>query len=192
MLDSRLRGNERKKQDCRNGDRMSGFIALVHKDRDTSYGISFPDLPGCISAGDTFEETLENAAEALAGHLSVMKADGDLIPRSRSLEELRNDPEFLDDAADAVVTFVVPRPGQIVMLRTDFPSSVISEIGYAREGGELIVTFINGKSYVYDSVPPNVFDEFMNAQSKGSYFDTAIRDRYSGREVKEKYLVGAE
>jgi predicted RNase H-like HicB family nuclease len=171
---------------------MSGFIALVHKDPDTSYGISFPDLPGCISAGDTFEEALKNAAEALAGHLSVMKADADAMPRPRSLEELRNDPSFLEDSADAVVTFVSPRPGQIVMRRTDSRSSAISEIGYAREGGELIVTFTSGKSYVYDKVPPNVFDEFMNAQSKSSYFDAAIRDRYSGREVKEKYLIGAE
>src|SRR5687767_350886 len=125
---------------------MAGYIALVHKGNDTSYGVSFPDVPGCISAGDTFEEALENAAEALAGHLSVMKADGDGIPRPRSLEELRNDPEFLDDAADAVVSFVAPRPGQIVMRRTDSLSSVISEIGYAREGGELIVTFANGRS----------------------------------------------
>jgi predicted RNase H-like HicB family nuclease len=171
---------------------MSGFIALVHKDRDTSYGVSFPDVPGCISAGDTFEEALENAAEALAGHLSVMKADADGIPRPRSLEELRNDPEFLDDAADAVVSFVAPRPGQIVMRRTDSPSSVISEIGYAREDGELIVTFTSGRSYVYANVPPNVFDKLMNAQSKGSYFQAAIRDRYSEREVKEKYLIGAE
>jgi predicted RNase H-like HicB family nuclease len=171
---------------------MSGFIALVHKDRDTSYGVSFPDLPGCISAGDTFEEALSDAAEALAGHLSVMKADGDTIPRPRSLEELRNDPYFLDDSADAVVTFVVPRSGQIVMRRTDSSSSAIAEIGYAREGGELIVTFTSGKSYVYDKVPPNVFDELMNAQSKGLFFDAAIRDRYSRREVKEKYLIGAE
>ncbi len=31
-----------------------GYIALVHKDKDTSYGVSFPDVPGCISAGETF------------------------------------------------------------------------------------------------------------------------------------------
>lgn len=171
---------------------MSGFIALVHKDRDTSYGVSFPDLPGCISAGDTFEEALENASEALGGHLAVMKEDADGIPRPRSLEELRNDPDFLDDATDAVVTFVVPRPGQIVIKRTDSTSSVISQIGYARESGELIVTFTSGRSFVYDNVPPDVFDGLINAQSKGSYFHAAIRDRYSGREVKEKYLIAAE
>ena len=171
---------------------MSGYIALVHKDKDTSYGVSFPDVPGCVSAGETFEEALDNAAEALAGHLSVMRADGDFIRQPRRLEELRHDPEFLDEAADAVVTFVVPRAGQVVMMRTDRSSPIISEIGYAPEGGELIVTFTGGRSYVYSNVPPDVFKAFMNSVSKGSYFQTAIRDRYPAREVKEKYLVAAE
>src|SRR3954464_6781674 len=87
----------------------AGFIALVHKDHDTSYGVSFPDVPGCISAGDTFEEAIDNASHALAGHLAVMAADGDAIPKARSLEELREDAEFLEGAVDAVIAFVSPR-----------------------------------------------------------------------------------
>jgi predicted RNase H-like HicB family nuclease len=48
---------------------MPSYIALVHKDNGTSYGVSFPDVPGCISAGDTFEEAITNAAEvAMARH----------------------------------------------------------------------------------------------------------------------------
>jgi len=46
-------------------NRMPGYIALVHKDEGTSYGVSFPDVPGCISAGDTFEDAVANAVEAL-------------------------------------------------------------------------------------------------------------------------------
>jgi predicted RNase H-like HicB family nuclease len=88
---------------------MASYIALVHKDEGTSYGVSFPDVPGCISAGDTFEEAVENAAEALAGHLAVMKADGDRIPSPRSFEELKRNAEFRDDAADAIVTVVTPQ-----------------------------------------------------------------------------------
>jgi predicted RNase H-like HicB family nuclease len=56
---------------------MAGYIALVHKDEGTSYGVSFPDLPSCISAGDTFEEAVANAAEAIAAHLALMRADGE-------------------------------------------------------------------------------------------------------------------
>ena len=88
---------------------MAGYIALVHKDPGTSYGVSFPDVPGCISAGDTFEEAVANAAEALAGHLALMRADGDAIPEPRSFEELKQDRAFVDDAADAIVTMVAPQ-----------------------------------------------------------------------------------
>ena len=88
---------------------MAGYIALVHKDEGTSYGVSFPDVPGCISAGDTFEDAIENAAEALAGHFALMRADGDVIPAPRSFEELRRDPSFAEDASDGIVTIVQPQ-----------------------------------------------------------------------------------
>lgn len=88
---------------------MSGYIALVHKDDGTSYGVSFPDVPGCISAGDTFEEVVENAAEALTGHFAAMRADGDAIPVPRSFEDLKRDAGFIEDSADAIVTIVTPR-----------------------------------------------------------------------------------
>ncbi len=88
---------------------VTGYIALVHKDEGTSYGVSFPDVPGCISAGDTFEEAVANAAEALAGHLALMRADGDPIPAPRGFEELKHDREFVADAADAIVTVVQPQ-----------------------------------------------------------------------------------
>jgi predicted RNase H-like HicB family nuclease len=88
--------------------KTTGYIALVHKDKDTSYGVSFPDVPGCISAGDTFEQAIDNAAVALVGHLAVMEADGDPIPKARSLEELKRDAEFVEDSVDAVVALVAP------------------------------------------------------------------------------------
>jgi predicted RNase H-like HicB family nuclease len=88
---------------------MAAYIALIHKDDGTSYGVSFPDVPGCISAGDTFEEAVANAAEALAGHFALMKADGDTVPQPRSYEQLRHDPDFVEDSADAIVTMVSPK-----------------------------------------------------------------------------------
>jgi predicted RNase H-like HicB family nuclease len=98
--------------------KTTGYIALVHKDKGTSYGVSFPDLPGCISAGDTFEEAIDNASVALAGHLAIMEADGDPIPNARSLEELKQDAEFVDDSLDAVVAFVVPQGDQVTTLQS--------------------------------------------------------------------------
>lgn len=87
---------------------MASYIALVHKDDGTSYGVSFPDVPGCISAGDTFEEAVASAADALTGHFALMKADGEPIPSARSFEQLKQHPQFVEDNAGAIVTVVTP------------------------------------------------------------------------------------
>lgn len=44
---------------------MKTHIAVVHKDRDSAFGISFPDLPGCFSAADLEADIVPNACEAL-------------------------------------------------------------------------------------------------------------------------------
>ncbi|MFW5437103.1 type II toxin-antitoxin system HicB family antitoxin [Paenibacillus apiarius] len=45
------------------------------------YTVTFPDLPGCISEGDTIEEALHMAKDALGGHLYLMEDDHDNIPQ---------------------------------------------------------------------------------------------------------------
>ncbi len=86
---------------------MKHYIAVVHKDSDSCYGVSFPDLPGVVAAGDTLDEALSEATEALAFAAEGWAADtGAAFPRSRTLGELRKDPEFLALSADAVVTAV--------------------------------------------------------------------------------------
>lgn len=44
---------------------MPHYIALIHKDRDSCYGVSFRDLPGVFTAGDTIDEAMQKAAEVL-------------------------------------------------------------------------------------------------------------------------------
>lgn len=48
-----------------NPERVTHFYAVVHKDDDSAFGVSFPDLPGCFSAADTEADVLPNACEAL-------------------------------------------------------------------------------------------------------------------------------
>ena len=56
------------------------YLALTHKDPGSSFGVTFPDFPGCTSGGDTFEEAREMAREALALCLEGMVADSEHIP----------------------------------------------------------------------------------------------------------------
>lgn len=64
---------------------MNYFYAVVHKDADSAFGVSFPDLPGCFSAADEVEQLVPNACEAL--DLWFEDAGEDVEPRS--LDDIR-------------------------------------------------------------------------------------------------------
>lgn len=65
------------------------FAAVVHKDPDSCYGVTVPGLPGCFSAGDTLDEAVESASEAIACHVEGMLLDGEQVPEQPTIEELR-------------------------------------------------------------------------------------------------------
>ena len=60
----------------------------------TVYGVVVPDLPGCVTVGDTVEEAYENIIEAIELHLQGMADDGDDIPMASSISKYLNDPEY--------------------------------------------------------------------------------------------------
>lgn len=64
------------------------YLALIHNEADSDYGASFPDFPGCVAAGETFEEAVEAAIEALGLHVEGLRADGAAIPRPSRFEEI--------------------------------------------------------------------------------------------------------
>jgi predicted RNase H-like HicB family nuclease len=64
------------------------YIALIHKDDDSDFGVSFPDLPGLITAGHTLDEARQMAGEALAFHLEGLAEDGDAAPAPSSLADI--------------------------------------------------------------------------------------------------------
>ena len=87
---------------------MPHYIALVHKDADSCYGVSFPDVPGVFTAGDTIDEAIRQAAEVLEFAAEDWKnPDGSKsFPSPRTIDELRCDPQFRGDAVDAVIAAV--------------------------------------------------------------------------------------
>jgi predicted RNase H-like HicB family nuclease len=67
---------------------MRQYIALIHKEADSDYGVSFPDLPGVITAGSNLDEARSMATEALAFHLQGLAEDGEPAPEPSSLEKI--------------------------------------------------------------------------------------------------------
>jgi predicted RNase H-like HicB family nuclease len=67
------------------------YIAYLHKERDSDYGVSFPDFPGCITAGKTLDEASRMAAEALALHIRGMIEDGEPVPEPSKVDDIAQD-----------------------------------------------------------------------------------------------------
>lgn len=57
-------------------------------------------------------------------------------------------------------------------------SSNIEAIGYDDDAQELHVQFLGGRYYIYHDVPRNIFDELMNASSKGSFLNREVKSAY--------------
>ena len=89
---------------------MKPFIAIVHKEPDSAYGMSFPDAPGCFSAADEIDDLFAKAGEALALWADGMLEDGDPLPKPRDLSALIADPEWRESFATAAIVIAVPAP----------------------------------------------------------------------------------
>jgi predicted RNase H-like HicB family nuclease len=101
------------------------YIAYLHKQKKSDYGVSFPDFPGCISCGKSLEEARTLAAEALAFHVKGMLEDGETIPEASTLDDLARDP-----AREGAVAFLVEldSPERTVRVNITMRESQVSKI----------------------------------------------------------------
>ena len=86
------------------------YLALVHKDADSDFGVSFPDFPGCITAGHTLEEAKRMAGKALRGHIEAMRAEGLPIPDPSTLGVVMQHEDYADSLALLPVEAPVTAP----------------------------------------------------------------------------------
>ena len=118
---------------------MPDYIGIIHKEPQSDFGVSFPDLPGCVTAGSTLEEARTNAQEALALHLEGMIEDGEPIPAPTSLDDIMSDP-----LSRQGVAILVPAPARelrTVRVNITLPADILADIdahaeahGFTRSG----------------------------------------------------------
>ena len=85
---------------------IRSYVAIIERGA-KGFGAFFPDFPGCISAGNTIQETAHNAEEALRGHVAAMVRDGDTIPIPTALGDTTFDPK-VTEAARIMVSVTLP------------------------------------------------------------------------------------
>ena len=81
---------------------MLHYYGIVHKDEDSAFGVSFPDLPGCFSAADDEADLISNAGEAIALYLD----DVDNAPTPADYQHIRQ--LAADDLAEGAFLIRVP------------------------------------------------------------------------------------
>lgn len=113
---------------------MKQYIALIHKEAGSDYGVSFPDFPGVITAGATLDEARTMAKEALGFHLDGLIEDGEAIPEPSSLEQVMTDAVNRDGVA--ILVPVRTTPSKIVRVNVTLPEDMLAKIDhYASEHG---------------------------------------------------------
>ena len=147
------------------------YPVVLHKDRDSDYGVTVPDLPGCFSAGRSIDEALAMAKEAIELHIEGLIDEGLPVPRPGSIDQHQKRADYSDGTWALVaidpaglkvnakrINVTIPqrvleaidraaeahgqtRSGFLVEAATDF----IGKSGFKRESG--------GKSHGNRSVP---------------------------------------
>lgn len=70
------------------------YPVVIHKDDKSDYGVIVPDIPGCFSAGTTYEEALINAREAIECHLEGLLIDNEPLPVAHEADDHILNPKY--------------------------------------------------------------------------------------------------
>jgi len=116
---------------------VAHFPAIVEKSSD-GYGVFFPDLPGCTSAGATVQEAALNAEEALQAHIELGMEHGDAIPDPSTLDGIVVDADVVEVAR---ILVRADPPGRTVRVNITLPEDLLAAVdryavrtGFSRSG----------------------------------------------------------
>jgi predicted RNase H-like HicB family nuclease len=60
----------------------------------SSFGVRVPDIPGCFSGGDDYQDVIENVCEAIEAHIELLVEDGKAVPQVTRVENYLTDPDY--------------------------------------------------------------------------------------------------
>ncbi len=118
---------------------MRFLLALHTDDGGLTYGVTVPDLPGCLASGAerTFDDAIDTARAVIDWHVESLLSDGAAMPATRPVEEHFRNPDFAG-AVWAVIEVPVERYfGPAEKINITVPALVLKQIDeYAGSHGE--------------------------------------------------------
>ena len=113
------------------------YPIVLHKEKDSDYGVTIPDVPGCYTAGSTIEEAIAMAQEAIQCHLEGLLIDKEPLPLSSSIEENQKNPDFENGIWAIVVIDIAKLSIKSKRVNITIPETVLHSVDkYAKQHGE--------------------------------------------------------
>jgi len=113
------------------------YPVVLHKDPNSDYGVTVPDLPGCFSAGETIDEALAEVVEAIECHIEGLLIDGEPVPSPTSIETHRDDPNYADGVWALVTIDLSKLSSETTQVDVTVPERLLALVDqYAAQQGE--------------------------------------------------------
>jgi predicted RNase H-like HicB family nuclease len=109
------------------------YPIAIESEPNKAYGVHFPDLPGCFSAGDTLDEAIANAVEALAFHIEGLLDAGEKIPNPQSIQSHSAKREYAGMIWAVTSVDLASLSGKSKRLNISLPERVLRRIDSAAE-----------------------------------------------------------
>ena len=107
---------------------MRYYVTIIHHEPGCAYGVLFPDVPGCYSAGDSLSEAIENAKEALILFSEEFKGP---MPAPRSYDEIMASGDYDDEDVIVAMTPCLDTSGHSVKANVTFEAGLLNAIDEA-------------------------------------------------------------
>ncbi len=112
------------------------FPVVIHKDPDSDFGVTVPDLPGCFSAGDTLEDAFENAVEAIQCHIEGLLIDEEPVPSPQSMDAHYKNRAYKGGVWGLVDVDLSKLSGKAKRINVTLPERILTQVdSYAESHG---------------------------------------------------------
>lgn len=111
------------------------YPIVIHKDPDSAYGVTVPDVPGCFTAGDTLEDALRQARKAIELCMGYMLLDGNPIPAPKDITFHRDNPEYADGHWESVAVIL---PTDVSKIQVDQPGPIQRLSRWFNQGTQVV------------------------------------------------------
>ena len=104
------------------------YPVVIHKDEDSDYGVTVPDIPGCFSAGSSYDEALQNVVEAIECHLEGFLLDEEALPIASAIDKWIHHEDFKEGVFALVEIDLSQITGKVKRVNITLPERILALI----------------------------------------------------------------